>query len=175
VLAGELDLALVAAPPEDSQITSVLLSRAQLYALIPEDHAAAHKESLVLKDLAQDAWILFSKQVHPLLRSAIIEAAQREEIVPKDVHDILTAEEAFYLVAQREGVAILTKPTMLDTRAKKDVIVKPLADTALCFETCLVMRAHEESRFVNEFVRSYLRKYVPHRLGPTQMELKLPA
>lgn len=35
VLAGELDLALVAAPPEDSQITSVLLSRAQLCALLP--------------------------------------------------------------------------------------------------------------------------------------------
>ena len=175
VLAGELDLALVAAPPEDSQITSVLLSRAQLCALVPEGHAAAHKESLVLEDLAQDAWILFSKQVHPLLRDAILEAAEGEEIVPKDVHGVLTAQEAFYLVAQRVGVAILTKPTMLDTRAKKGVIVKPLADTALCFETCLVLRAHEESRFVNEFVRSYLRKYAPQRLGPTQMELKLPA
>ncbi len=175
VLAGELDLALVAAPPQDSQITSVLLSRAQLCALIPEGHAAAHKESLILEDLAQDAWILFSKQVHPLLRGAIIEAAEREAVVPKDVHDVLTAQEAFYLVAQRVGVAILTKPTMLDNRAKKDVIVKPLADNALCFETCLVLRAHEESRLVNEFVRSYLRKYAPHRLGPTQLELKLPA
>jgi DNA-binding transcriptional LysR family regulator len=175
VLAGELDLALVAAPPEDSQITSVLLSRAQLCALLPAGHPAAHKESLVLEDLAQDAWILFSKQVHPLLRDAILEAAQREAIVPKDLHDVLTAQEAFYLVAQRVGVAILTKPTTLDTRAKKDVIVKPLADTAWCFQTCLVLRAHEESRFLNEFVRSYLRKYAPHRLGPTQMELKLPA
>ena len=95
--------------------------------------------------------------------------------MPKDVHGVLTAQEAFYLVSQRVGVAILTKPTMLDTRARKSVIVKPLADTALCFETCLVLRAHEESRFVNEFVRSYLRKYAPQRLGPTQMELKLPA
>jgi hypothetical protein len=94
---------------------------------------------LVLEDLAQDAWILFSKQVHPLLRDAILEAAESEKIVPKDVHDVLTAQEAFYLVAQRVGVAILTKPTMLDTRAKKDAIVKPLADTALSFETCLVL------------------------------------
>jgi hypothetical protein len=62
-------------PPEDSQITSVLLSRAQLYAL------------------AQRA-------MEPPTRNP--------------------------LVAQREGVAILTKPTTLDTRAKKDVIVKPL-------------------------------------------------
>jgi DNA-binding transcriptional LysR family regulator len=175
VLAGELDLAVVAAPPEDSQITSVSLSRAQLYAIVPEGHAAAHKESLVLKDLALDAWILFSKQVHPLLRGAILDAAQREDIVPKDIHDILTAQEAFHLVAQREGIAILTKPTTLDIRVKKDVVVKPLADPALCFETCLVMRAHEESRLVNEFVRAYLRKYAPHRVGPTQMELKLPA
>ncbi len=95
--------------------------------------------------------------------------------MPKDVHDILTAQEAFHLVAQREGVALLTKPTTLDTRDKKDVVVKPLADTALCFETCLVLRAHEESRLINEFVRSYLRKYAPDRLRPTQMELKLPA
>jgi hypothetical protein len=130
---------------------------------------------LVLEDLAQDAWILFSQQVHPLLRCAIVEAAQREAIVPKDVHDVLTALEAFHLVAQHVGVAILTKPTTLDTRAKKDVIVKPLTHNALCFETCFVLRAHEESRLVNEFVRSYLRKYAPHRLGPTQMELKLPA
>jgi hypothetical protein len=47
------------------------------------------------------------------LRDAILEAAQGEEIVPKDVHDVLTAQEAFYLVAQRVGVSILTKPTML--------------------------------------------------------------
>ena len=100
VLAGELDLALVAAPPEDSQITSVLLSRAQLCALLPEGHPAAHKESLVLQDLAQDAWILFSKQVHPLLRDAILEAAEGKQIVPKDVHGVLTAQDAFYLVAQ---------------------------------------------------------------------------
>ncbi|MGA9306705.1 MAG: LysR substrate-binding domain-containing protein [Candidatus Sulfotelmatobacter sp.] len=121
-----------------------------------QGHPGAHKESLVHQDLAQDPWILFSKQVHPLLRDAVLEAAQSEEIVPKDVHGILTAQEALYLVVQRVGVAILTKPTMTDTRAKKDVIVKPLADTALSFETCLVLRAHEESRFVDEFVRSYL-------------------
>ena len=143
VLAGELNLALVAAPPSDSQITAVSLSRAQLYALLPEGHAAADKRSLVLQDLAQDEWILFSKQVHPLLHDAILEAAQREAIVPKDVHDILTAQEAFHLVAQHVGVAILTKPTTLDSGAKKDVVVKPLSDPTLCFDMCLVMRADE--------------------------------
>jgi hypothetical protein len=67
-------------------------------------------------------------------------------------------------------------PSMDQPRcANKDVIVKPLADTALCFETYVVMRANEDSRLVNEFVRSYLRKYTPHRLGLTRMELNLPA
>jgi hypothetical protein len=51
-----------------------------------QGHPGAHKESLVHQDLAQDPWILFSKQVHPLLRDAVLEAAQSEEIVPKDVH-----------------------------------------------------------------------------------------
>jgi hypothetical protein len=70
------------------------------------------------------------------------------------IREALPLADACGLVNVVVGVAILTKPTMLDTRAKKGVIVKPLADPALCFETCLVLRAHEESRFVNEFVRS---------------------
>jgi DNA-binding transcriptional LysR family regulator len=83
----ELNLALVAAPPEDSQMIAVPIAAAHLCPLVPDGHTAAQNESLLLQDLAQDGWILFSKHVHPLLRDGIIEVAQREAIVLKDVHD----------------------------------------------------------------------------------------
>src|SRR5271169_2389800 len=54
VLAGELNLALVMAPPEDSQITAVPFSLTPLYAVFPETHAAAQKEHIVLQDFAKD-------------------------------------------------------------------------------------------------------------------------
>ena len=53
VLAGELDLALVTAPPEDAQITAVAFAGAPLYAALPEIHPAAHKERLALRDLGE--------------------------------------------------------------------------------------------------------------------------
>ncbi len=41
VMAGDLNLALVTAPPEDPQITAVPFARMPLYAVLPQTHAAA--------------------------------------------------------------------------------------------------------------------------------------
>jgi DNA-binding transcriptional LysR family regulator len=174
VLVGELSLALVTAPPQDVQITAVPFARAPLYAVLHETHPAAHKERLVLQDLANDHWILFAKRVHPLVHEAIMDAARRESIVPKHAHDIITPQQAVELVAEHVGVAILTKPTTRSLQAD-GVVVRPLSDTSLCFETSVIMRAGDDSRLVNEFVRTFLRKHAPQRLPPKQMELWLSA
>jgi DNA-binding transcriptional LysR family regulator len=170
VLVGELSFALVTAPLENLQITAVPFARAPLHAVLLETHAAAHKERLVLQDLAKDDWILFAKRVHPLVHEAIMDAARRESIVPKHAHDIITPQQAIELVSEHVGVAILTKPTARSLHAD-GVVVRPLSDTSLWFDTSVIMRAGDESRLVNEFVRSFLRKYAPQRFQPKQMEL----
>jgi DNA-binding transcriptional LysR family regulator len=174
VLAGELSLALVTAPPEDAQITAVPFARAPLYAALPEHHPAAHKERVALRDLAEDQWILFAKQVHPIVHDTILETARRETIVPKDAHDIFTGQQAVHLVSEHLGVAIVTKHTALGFHSDR-VVVKPLSDKSLWFESCLIMRADDDSRAANEFARSFLRKCMAQCPAATQMELPLPA
>jgi DNA-binding transcriptional LysR family regulator len=174
VLAGELNLALVTAPPQDAQITAVPFARTPLFVALPEIHRAAQTESIGLQDLSKDEWILLARQVYPGVHDAIMNAAKREGIVPMQSHDIITAQQAFHLVSQHVGIAILTKPTALGFRAE-GVVVKPLSDTSLWFETSVVMRADDNSRIVNEFARSFLRKYAPQRRPAKQMELPLPA
>src|SRR5277367_4616085 len=78
VLAGELNLALVTAPPADPQITAVPFAPAPLYVAFPENHAAAQKEQIVLEDFAKDRWILFARRVYPVVHDAIMDAARRE-------------------------------------------------------------------------------------------------
>jgi DNA-binding transcriptional LysR family regulator len=172
VLVGEINLALVTAPPHDSQITAVPFAPAQLYAALPETHPAAHKERLVLQDLAKDKWILFPKRVHPLLYEAIMDTARRGSIAPKHAHDVIAPQQAMDLVSEHVGVAILTQPTAPGFHAA-GVVVKPLSDTSLCFQTCVIMRADNDSRLVNEYVRMFLRKYELQRLPPKRMELSL--
>src|SRR5258708_17138853 len=111
VMAGELNLALVTAPLENSQITAVPFALTPLYAALPESHPAAQKEHVALQDLTQDDWILFGRRVHPVIHDAIMDAAGREGISPKNAHDIITAQQAIHLVSERLGVAILTAPT----------------------------------------------------------------
>ncbi len=172
VIAGELNLALVTAPPEDSQITAVPFALTPLYAALPETHVAAQKEHIALQDLAKDEWILFARRVHPVVHDAIIDAARREGIAPKHAHDIITPQQAVHLVSEHVGVAIVTKPTALGFRVE-GVVVKPLSDTSLCFQTCVIMRTDNDSRLANEFARSFLRRYAPQRLPPKRTELSL--
>jgi DNA-binding transcriptional LysR family regulator len=170
VLVGEVNLALVTAPPQDAQITAVPFAPAPLYAVLPENHPAAHKERLVLRDLAEDEWILFPKRFDPIVFEAIMDAAQRGSIAPKHAHDAIAPQQAVDLVSEHVGVAILTHPTATGFHAD-GVVVKLLSDTSLCFKTCVILRADNTSRLVEEYVRMFLRRCAPERLPPKRTEV----
>lgn len=174
VIGGELNLALVTAPPEDPQITAVPFAVASLYAVLPQSHAAASKKQVVLQDLAHDEWILLGRQFHPFVYDAIMDVARRAGIGLKHTHHIITAQQAVHLVTEQVGVAIITRPTMLGAHTE-DVVVRPLCEPSLCFPTCLVMRADDDSRLANDFARAFLRKYAPQHQPQTQLELPLSA
>jgi DNA-binding transcriptional LysR family regulator len=174
VMAGELNLALVTAPPRDPQITAVAFAQSPLYVALPQTHAAVHKEQIVLQDLARDDWILFARRAYPVVHDEIMDAARRKGITPKQAHVIVTAQQAVHLVSEHVGVAILTKSPASNLSAE-DVVVKPLAETSLRFETCLIMRSDDDSRLASEFARSLIRRNRPQILPPKQMELSLSA
>ena len=174
VLVGELDLALVIAPPEDPQLTAVEFARVPLHVALPETHRAARKDRIALRDLAVDEWILLAKQVHPIIHDTILQTAQVAGIDPKNAHDVITAHQAIHLVAERAGIAIFLKPAGFRFH-EEGVIVKPLSDTELCFDTCLIMRAEDNPRYANEFAMAFLRRVAPQRAPANQMKLPLPA
>jgi hypothetical protein len=103
-----------------------------------------------------------------------MDAARREGIAPKRAHDIITPQEAIHLVSEHVGVAILTKPTALGCRAE-GVVVKPLSNESLSFKTCVILRKEDDSRLVNEFARSFLRRYAYQRRPPQPIELSRPS
>ena len=98
VIAGELDLAIVTAPPSDPQITSSAFARSPLHVAVPETHPASRKERIALRDLASDEWILLAKQVHPTIHDAVLQTARCEGISTKHAHDVMTSHQAVHLV-----------------------------------------------------------------------------
>ncbi|MGA3348680.1 MAG: LysR substrate-binding domain-containing protein, partial [Candidatus Sulfotelmatobacter sp.] len=115
-------------------------------------------ERLALRDLEKDDWILSAKQVHPMIYDAILESAELAGIVAKDAHEVLTEEQAIHLVTEHAGVAILANPSVAGLRSD-GIVVKPLSDPSLCFDTCLVMRSDDDSKLTNKFARLFLRRF----------------
>ena len=152
------------APPHDTQITAVPFAPAPLYAVLPDKHPAAHKERLVLHDLAKDEWILFPKRFDPVVFDAIMDAAQSGSIAPRYAHDVIAPQQAVELVSEHLGVAILTQPSTTDFHAD-GVVLKPLSDASLCFNTCVILRADNTSRPVEEYASGAIRPNAFHRRG----------
>jgi len=99
-----------------------------------------------------------------------MDVAKCESIAPKHAHDVIAPQQAVDLVSEHVGVAILTQPTAPSFHPD-GVVVKPLSDSSLCFKTCVILRADNTSRLIEEYVRMFLRKYAPQRLPPKQVKL----
>jgi DNA-binding NarL/FixJ family response regulator len=78
-----------------------------------------------------------------------MDTARRESIAPKHAHDVFAPQEAVDLVSDHVGIAILTQPMARGIHTD-GVVVKPLSDTSLCFKTCVILRADNTSRLVEE-------------------------
>ena len=174
VLANELHMALVTAPPFDGKLTTVPYAETQLCIVLREAHPAAHSERARLRDISSDEWILFPRSVNTVIYDRITESAANEGIPTGQAHEVMTAQEAFYLVSEGAGVAILPKPSAIGVRAS-GVVVVPLFEPSLSFETSLIMRRDDDSKLVNAFARMFLRKYLRKIGSERQMELPLSA
>jgi hypothetical protein len=101
-----------------------------------------------------------------------MDAAQCGSIAPKHAHDVIAPQKAVELVSEHLGVAILTQPSTTGFHSD-GVVVKPLSDTSLCFTTCVILRADNTSRLIDEEVRMFLRRYSSQRLPTKGTELSV--
>jgi DNA-binding transcriptional LysR family regulator len=170
VAASELDLAILAAGADVSQLSSVELSSSPLYMLLERTSDLVTRRELALRDLGQVPWILFAPQVHPTLYEAIEERALRAGIHPSEKQHVTSAEQAAQLVKSRGGVAFLTKSEAWRV-AVDGLTLRPLAEAGLTVRTVVVAR-NDAGRLVSEFVRAIVKK-VKRIATPAQQKLPL--
>lgn len=169
VVAGELHLALVTAPPKDPNITASRFARNPLYVALPERHRCAGKDGLFLRDLDGDLWGLFAETSNVLAHRAVMNLASKEGIAAREIHEVMMAEDAFAVVTEHGGNAFVSQATALKTSID-GVVFKALGDESLRFETCVVTRAEENLRFVNQFAKALVVK-LSRLAEPEQLRL----
>ena len=153
LLSADLDLALITHPAANAKLTMTKLSETPLHVVLPREHSLSSRNSLKLKDLRDERWIIFQKRTHPVLYEKIMKRAQDEGFHPKGVNHILYPDEAEHLLMATRAVAFLTKANALKLAGDR-LVAKPLEEEVLCLDERLAARADDTSRLVSEFVRT---------------------
>ena len=167
---GELDLAIVAAGGEQSELVSIELSSSPLYLLIERSSRLAARAELSLLDLDGIPWILFASQVHPHLYEALAQRASKVGAVPSERQHVTSAEHAAQLVKSTGGVPLLTKRGAWGV-AVDGLTMRPLVETGLTLRTVILAR-NDARRLVGDFLRATVTK-VKSMHVPKQQKLPL--
>jgi DNA-binding transcriptional LysR family regulator len=173
VLVSELDLALIAEPSDNPQLTKVSLATHPLSVLLPEDHPAASKHSVSVLDFATVGWMVFPRKAHPPIYDRLMEEARRASVTPVELHHYVSPQESVQLITENFGVAFAAQGVAEQIRGH-GIVVRPLSHASLQLTSYLVLRADQDSRLVNEFGRAFLRKVSPQgKAGTGQRQLLL--
>jgi len=162
VALGKLDMALVTAVPDTPKLNLLTVAEAPAYLALAKEHPLSGRKELRFADMHDTEWILPAPHVNPHFHEMIRTAAVETGIAARDVHHVMTAEEASELVMAHKGVAFLTRSGAWRI-ARDGVTMRPLAEDRLRLVTKLATRADNKSRLVSEFVRAAGRKLTSAR------------
>jgi DNA-binding transcriptional LysR family regulator len=116
------------------------LKKSQLSVILSINHPFADAEKLTLAALHQERWIEIDATVHPIFEAVeklCIKAGFNRR--PHIVQEVSSLEIMAQLVGMGKGIALV--PSFFDTSAVVNIVNKPLDDTLIEFEQCLVFRA----------------------------------
>ena len=158
VLLGKLDMAISTGDFDDPKLTQLELTRVPFYLAFPQTCNLAQHKELILPQLHKKTWVLFDRQVNPPLHDFILRTAVEQDVRPRAVHYVMTAEEAAQeLYAGTGEVAFLNRAAAWRI-ARNGLTMRPLNSPELFISAKLIARADNSSRIVSEFTRAYKRK-----------------
>lgn len=146
---GDIDLAIAYVLP-DPEFQYREMTPESLVAILPASHPHAAEESVSIKELAADAFILPSKNVAANVRDAILAECAEEGFLPKSIEETSTAQTALGLVAAGLGVSIL--PASVRKLAREGIVILPIRNARIEVRLLALWKLDEVSPSVQNFL-----------------------
>ncbi len=157
---GKIDLGFLH-PPIDSRGLEVYPILAEEFVVVlPPQHPLLSKQSLSLKDLASESFILHPRIEGPFLYDGFLKSCHRVGFEPQIVKEVGSHQSRICFVAAGMGITFI--PSGLKPLASQDLVCKPIKDISLKLELAAAWRSIAMMPVLQEFLR----------LLPTNIELK---
>jgi DNA-binding transcriptional LysR family regulator len=127
LLAGDVDLAFARLEGDlGADVQALAMAQDQLLVAMPLQHRLARRRRIALADLADEAFVMFSRRVSPVYFDRIVALCQRSGFSPRILHEVRSVATQVASVGCGQGIALV--PAALRRIAPESVVFKPLAE-----------------------------------------------
>jgi DNA-binding transcriptional LysR family regulator len=150
---GQIDVGFLYLPLEDAALDIACVSREPLVLAIPESHSLASQETVHLRDVAGEPFIMPARYQMPGLYGQVMQACQAAGFSPEAVQkDVWLMQTIVGLVAGNTGVALV--PASLRNFRRAGVAYRSVADLSPTVELGMVWRKGRREPIIDSFVRT---------------------
>jgi DNA-binding transcriptional LysR family regulator len=124
---GDVDLAFARLQGElGSNIQALTLAQDRLAVSLPAAHRLAGRRRIRLKDLSEEAFVMFARRVSPVYFDSIIAVCQANGFSPRILHEVRSVAAQVAFVSCGQGIALV--PAALKRLAPDNVVLRPLLE-----------------------------------------------
>ena len=161
VIGGDMDLAIMGPVPEDEdQIKSEILFTEKIVALLPSKHPLAHKETIKLKDLSTDQFVLFPQGY--VLRDIIVNACEENGFKPKIAFEGDDLDAIKGLVAAGLGLTLLPE-IALSSNIPDSTVKLPVTEPEVIRNVGVITPLHRELPPTERLFYDFLKQLIKNR------------
>ncbi|WP_126283786.1 LysR family transcriptional regulator [Burkholderia stagnalis] len=133
---GDIDLAFARLEGDlGATIRSVPLAQDRLAVAMPRDHALAAHARIRLAALADEDFVMFSRQVSPVYFDGLVASCRANGFSPRVLHEVRSVASQVAFVGCGQGVALV--PASLKTLAPEQVVFRPLKENLSVVTTAM--------------------------------------
>lgn len=124
---GDIDLAFARLDGDlGAHIASVPLTQERLSVALPRSHALAQLPRIRLASLAQEAFVMFSRQVSPVYFDSLVAACLANGFSPRVIHEVRSISSQVAFVGCGQGIALVH--SSFKRLAPENVVFRPLKE-----------------------------------------------
>ncbi|MEK3725515.1 MULTISPECIES: LysR family transcriptional regulator [unclassified Paenibacillus] len=157
---GHIDFGVTVLPVDTGLYGTFSLLKEDLVAIVDSQHWLASKESVDLKELEEEPFILFSKEF--VLYDVVIQACWQAGFEPRVVHMSSMWDLVCEMVANQQGISLI--PRSMASRLKHlPIHTAAITSPAMVWELALIYRRNQYLSYASREFIAYIQTHLPNQ------------
>lgn len=148
---GDIDLAFARLEGElGGKIESLPLAQDRLVVAMPRNHPMADSARIRLASLADEDFVMFSRQISPVHFDSLVASCRSNGFSPRILHEVRSVASQVAFVGCGQGIALV--PASLKKLAPENVVFRPLKENVSIVTTALAWSTTRDNPLINAVV-----------------------